>query len=59
MVETEIPWIIAGPGVRKDHEITNLTMQYDTAATLAYLLHVKPSLCWLGRPVMSAFDQKR
>jgi arylsulfatase A-like enzyme len=59
MVETEIPWIIVGPGVRKDHEITNQTMQYDTAATLAYLLHVKPSLCWLGRPVMTAFDQKR
>lgn len=55
MDETEIPWIITGKGVRKDHEITDPIMQYDTAATMAYVLHLKPSPCWRGRNVASAF----
>jgi len=44
MVETEIPWIIIGNGVRQDHEITDQIMQYDTTATMAHVLHLQPSL---------------
>jgi len=55
MNEIEIPWILAGPGIRPDNEITELVMQYDTAATLARLLDDRPSNCWRGRAVASAF----
>lgn len=54
MSETEIPWIVVGPAIRKDHEIADQIMQYDTAATLAYFLNIKASPCWRGRPVISA-----
>jgi predicted AlkP superfamily pyrophosphatase or phosphodiesterase len=55
MSETQIPWIVVGPAIRKDHQIADQIMQYDTAATLAYVLNVKASSCWRGRPVVSAF----
>jgi predicted AlkP superfamily pyrophosphatase or phosphodiesterase len=58
MNEIEIPWLINGPGIRRDHEIGDNIMQYDTAATLAVLLHLQASPCWRGRPVTSAFVSK-
>jgi hypothetical protein len=58
MDETEIPWIITGNGVRKDNEVTDPIMQYDTAATMAYVLHLKLSPCWRGRVVLSAFTRR-
>ena len=57
MNEIQIPWIISGPGIRKNNEIKGTIMQYDTAATLAAILHVKPSDCWRGRPVAAAFTE--
>ena len=56
MVEMEVPWIVIGPGIRKDHKITDTIMQYDTATTLAVVLDVQPSSCWRANPVRSAFD---
>lgn len=56
MNEIEIPWIINGPGIRKDHEIRETVLQFDTAATLARLLEVRPSPCWRGLPVNSGFE---
>jgi predicted AlkP superfamily pyrophosphatase or phosphodiesterase len=55
MEEAEIPWIVAGPHVRRDHTIPEPVMQYDTAATAAMILGVRPSICWYGRVVTSAF----
>jgi predicted AlkP superfamily pyrophosphatase or phosphodiesterase len=52
MEETEIPWIAVGKNIPGDHEITSQIMQYDTAATLAYVLHLNPSSCWRGRSVL-------
>lgn len=54
LAEIEIPWIIAGPGIAAGREITAPVNTYDTAATLAYLLGLKPPECWIGRPVLSA-----
>lgn len=53
--EIEIPWILRGPGVRRGHEITTPVNTYDTAATVAHRLGVKPPSAWLGRPVREAF----
>jgi arylsulfatase A-like enzyme len=55
MEEIEIPWIVAGPGVKAGHEITSPVNTYDTAATLAFLFRLKPPAAWIGRPVREAF----
>lgn len=58
MIELEIPWIIAGPGVKKDHQITAPVNTYDTAATLAKALGVKPPQVWIAKPVTDAFTDR-
>lgn len=55
MAELLIPWIIAGPGVVRDHELESTVNTFDTAATVAHLLGVKPPQAWIGRPVAEAF----
>ena len=55
MVELEIPWIIAGPDVKQDHEITALVDTYDTAVTPAKVLGVIPPAAWIAKPVNDAF----
>ncbi|MBI3682766.1 MAG: alkaline phosphatase [Acidobacteria bacterium] len=56
--ELEIPWILAGPGIVKGKEILTPVNTYDTAATLAMLLKVRPPACWIGRPVEEAFERR-
>jgi len=29
---------------------------YDTALTVAWIFHIEPSQCWIGRPVLTAFS---
>jgi len=54
--EIEIPWVISGPGVKRNYELKGSTlMQYDTAATMAHILNVKPSPCWRGQAIDEAF----
>lgn len=54
MKEIEIPWILAGHGVKKNTELKSFVNTYDTAATMATLLKVKPPACWIGRSVHEA-----
>ena len=56
--ELQIPWIIAGPGVAKGHEIVVPVNTYDTAATLAYAFGLKAPDVWIGRPVLEAFQPR-
>jgi predicted AlkP superfamily pyrophosphatase or phosphodiesterase len=56
--ERTIPWIIAGPGIKKNVYLTRPIQTYDTAATLAYLLGCPAPACWIGKPVMEAFENK-
>ncbi|MDB5090203.1 MAG: alkaline phosphatase [Mucilaginibacter sp.] len=53
--EIQIPWIINGPGVKKDHEIKDVIITYDTAATIAWILGLKMPQSWRGRPVAESF----
>lgn len=53
--ETEIPFIIAGKGIRKDVELTQPVYIYDIAATVAFIAGVPRPYAWTGRPVLSAF----
>ena len=55
MQEMQIPFIISGPQVKNGHHITSSVMQFDTAATLAYIFGVTPPQVWIGRPVKEAF----
>jgi predicted AlkP superfamily pyrophosphatase or phosphodiesterase len=54
--ERNIPWIIAGPGVKKGHTIAGPINTYDTAATIAYALGYTAPACWTGKPVKAAFE---
>jgi len=55
--EIQIPWIIAGPGVRKNHELKDVIITYDTAATLAWLMGLQQPQSWRGKPVLEAFSK--
>lgn len=55
MAEMQIPWVIRGPGIKRNHEIKSSIMTFDTAATLAGLLELKPPQVWIGRPVVEIF----
>lgn len=55
MMEIEIPWILAGPGVRAGHEIKSPVNTYDTAATIAQVFQLKAPDAWIARPVKEAF----
>jgi len=54
LAELQIPWILAGPGVIPER-ITAPVNIYDTALTAAWIFHLDPARCWIGRPVLSAF----
>jgi hypothetical protein len=56
MEEIEIPWIIAGPGIRRGHEIKTPVNTYDTAATIALLFKLSPPEGWIARPVREALE---
>jgi predicted AlkP superfamily pyrophosphatase or phosphodiesterase len=58
MTEIEIPWLLHGPGIAKGKELTAPINTYDTAATVADILGIKPSPCWLGRVVTEAFENR-
>jgi hypothetical protein len=55
MEEIEIPWIIIGPGVRRNTKLTVPVNQYDTAATIAFVFGLTPPESWIARPVIAAF----
>jgi hypothetical protein len=54
MEEVEIPWIVAGPGVRPGVELRGPVNTFDTAATIASILGLQPPACWIGKPVAEA-----
>jgi arylsulfatase A-like enzyme len=55
LAEIQIPWILAGPGVTPG-KIANAVFTYDTGATLAWIFELQPPACWIGRPVLAAFQ---
>lgn len=54
--EMEIPWIITGPGIKKDYQLKGSVMTFDTAATIAEIFELTPPQVWIGRPVTEAFE---
>lgn len=53
--EMETPFIIAGKNVRKGGEFQEMMMQYDVAATIAYIFKLEQPQAWIGRPMKQVF----
>jgi len=58
MDEMQIPWIIRGPRIQKNKELSESIMTFDTAATIAHLLKLKAPQVWIGRPVKGALNKE-
>lgn len=56
MEEMEIPWIVTGRGIRKNHEVQQSVMTFDTAATIAALFRLTPPQVWIARTVKEIFQ---
>lgn len=53
--EIQIPFIIAGKNIKKGGTFHQIMMQYDTAATIAYIFGLKQPQAWIGRPAVQVF----
>ncbi|WP_373511210.1 alkaline phosphatase family protein [Persicitalea sp.] len=54
--EMNIPWIISGKGILKNHALRTPIDTFDTAVTVAKVLNVKPFECWTGKAVVEAMQ---
>ena len=50
-----IPWIISGPGIRRNHLLETAVCLLDTAPTLAHAMGLRPPGSWQGAAVLEAF----
>ncbi len=55
MGELEIPWIVRGPGIARNHEIKAHVNTYDLAPTLAQIFGLKQPEVWTGHPIVEVF----
>ena len=53
--ELETPFIICGQNVKAQGEISDVVMQYDTAATIAEIFRLNRPQAWRGVPIYSVF----
>lgn len=53
--DTTIPWMITGPGVKRNHEVVDPVSLLDTAPTAAHVLGVAAPAQWEGRVIRDAF----
>ena len=54
-----IPWMIAGPGIRRGYEIKTAVSLLDTAPTVACVLDITPHPDWEGQCVEEVFELRR
>lgn len=55
--EVQVPFVICGPGIKKNHEIKDVMVIYDVAATLAKIFNLKQPQAWRGLPMFSIFGK--
>ncbi len=55
LMEMETPFVIAGRGIRHNHKITDVMMQYDVASTIAAILGIEQPQAWTGHPAKASF----
>ena len=52
-----IPWILAGPGIRRGCRLEKPVRIYDTAPTIARLLKLEPPEAWQGQAITEAWEE--
>jgi predicted AlkP superfamily pyrophosphatase or phosphodiesterase len=52
-----IPWLVAGPAIRRGYEISTPVSLLDTAPTLAHILNIAPHRDWDGRCIAEIFNE--
>jgi predicted AlkP superfamily pyrophosphatase or phosphodiesterase len=57
MLDMETPFIIYGKDIKRNHEIQSSMMQFDVAATIAYIFNLKQPQVWIGRPMKEVFNK--
>lgn len=55
MSEMQVPYIVAGPGVKQGYKIEESAMVYDNAATIAHIFGLTQPQVWIARPLLSIF----
>ena len=55
MEEMETAFIISGKGIKKGYEFEESMMQFDCAATIAYIFGLEQPQVWIGRPMKQVF----
>lgn len=58
MLEIEVPWIISGPGIKKNVLLETPNNLANTAPTIAKILGLKTPSEWIGMPVNEVFISK-
>ena len=53
--ELQTPFIVCGKNVKGNYQLKQPMMQFDTAATIAYMFGLKRPSCWIGRPMTEMF----
>ena len=56
MQEMQVPWIIAGPGIKKGYTVPESMMVFDDAATIARIFGIQQPQVWIGRAPESIFE---
>jgi arylsulfatase A-like enzyme len=54
-----IPWLVAGPGIKRDYEIQSQVTLLDTAPTLARVLGFEPHPEWQGHCIEEIFEPQK
>lgn len=54
--EIEIPFLVWGKSIKKNHKLKYPIYQYDNAATVAFVLGLKTPRAWIGKSVKNAFE---
>lgn len=55
--EMETPLVFCGKGIKSNFEIPESTMIYDIGSTIGYMFGVNQPQVWIGRPIMSIFEE--
>ena len=55
--EVDIPWIAYGKGIKKNQELKNTMVIFDTAPTIAWLLGLKTPESWRGIAIKQIMEK--
>ncbi|MDR9447528.1 MAG: alkaline phosphatase family protein [Balneolaceae bacterium] len=58
LAEIEIPWIIAGQGIKSGLDLQSRINTFDSPSMAAYLLGVQQPQAWIGRPVVESLQNE-